>query len=532
VSLSTSAAQILNRPSVAFDTDRRYNNQNAWPFFYAFVPYPYHDTNKLNGGQGLIGIKCPAGQITDIPIRLDRDSVYRQLNARYTVYKEAIGSELGITITTTAGSRVATVSDTSVLAVKQPVAFLSATGIVHSGVISRIISATSIAFEQVVSISVAGATAYNRQFEYFDSPVLPPPTNTVTALSGTIEVAANQNPPIGDGYTVIGTLTAFTTELKVGSIISFIDSDGNTLYATVKTITDDLTLEINTRLPIDVEVFAGTGINLITEYTPLVGDISVAEGILSINGTATSFDTELNDGDLIRAIPTADIPEIYMIDTVVDPTTIIPYNTPEKTITSRFYEKVGSVLSGAISCTTSSKIITGIASAFTTELKVGSVVAFVNGSIFYVTVDKIISDTEFTTASFPVMNNQFDIAAVVEQAADFNFALADDSTLHRDLTDFVKVSFVLLSQQGRYLYGGTQTITDRTGNMIGLNECPLPISALQGERDGLGQLRTPSLQPYEGVVNVKVFNKSDTDVFVNGCLFGYKITFNRDDLHE
>jgi hypothetical protein len=86
------AALVLNRRSVEFGEDMRYQDQKAWPFWYPFIPWPYLNTDELNGGLGLMGHRVPAGRIVDIPVNLARDAAFRLINLKYTVYRPGYGS--------------------------------------------------------------------------------------------------------------------------------------------------------------------------------------------------------------------------------------------------------------------------------------------------------------------------------------------------------------------------------------------------------------------------------------------------------
>ena len=88
---------------------------------------------------------------------------------------------------------------------------------------------------------------------------------------------------------------------------------------------------------------------------------------------------------------------------------------------------------------------------------------------------------------------------------------------YRRLTDYIRVTVSMPSLRNRYLMGGLQE------DNSGLLERPHIISSLQGNDDGLGQLRTESLQPYEGIINIRFHNDYSEDVIINGPLFGYKI---------
>lgn len=101
---SVESGKALDRESVIFDADRKWNNQKAWPFWYPLIPYPYHETDTLNNGQGLLGIQVLPGQIKNINIITDRDTAYRLLNFKYTVFAANEGTAGAGTATFAAGS--------------------------------------------------------------------------------------------------------------------------------------------------------------------------------------------------------------------------------------------------------------------------------------------------------------------------------------------------------------------------------------------------------------------------------------------
>lgn len=51
-------------------------------------------------------------------------------------------------------------------------------------------------------------------------------------------------------------------------------------------------------------------------------------------------------------------------------------------------------------------------------------------------------------------------------------------------------------------------------------------STLQGQRNGLGQLRVPFLVPDQGVILMRIQNRGTKDVFVDGHVFGYKVVLS------
>jgi hypothetical protein len=539
VTTNSSVTRLMNKPSVTFETDRRYNNQNAYPFFYAFVPYPYLNTNHLNGGQGLMGIRVPAGQNIPIPIRLDRDSVYRQLSVKYTVYREFLNQPLNLVITTTAGSRQVTVDNSAILEVGDALAWLDSNGNIKTGVISRIISATSVALEEPCTSAAAAAALFTRGYKWYDSPVLSP-VSVSTPMSGTIAMAPNQNPIVGDGFTVIGTLTLFLSEIRVDDILVFMDSDGYIQYVAVKHIISDTELILVKKFPEDVEAFAGTTIARADYRERPAGEIAVPLTSTALTGFSTTFTTDLEPGAVVRSLYAPAFTKVMQIASVTNDTNAVLLYPAAVTVGVPMFfgddfQKIAQGATGLISITANNKLVTGVGTAFLTEVKEGSVIYIQTGSSTFInfTVDRVISDTELLVTTFidnpPGVPVVFGVGIL---ALDFNDAVAGENLIFRPLTDLVRVSFHMPSQQGRYLYGGGQVFMGADNDDMGFRMRPHLVSSLQGVDDGLGQLRTPTVQPYEGVVVATIYNDSDSDVIVNGCLFGYKITFTSEALHE
>lgn len=98
------SAEVLNKNAVKFDSDRKWNNQKFWPYWYPLIPYPWQETDTLNKGQGLLGIEILPGQIKDISIITDRDTAYRLLNLKYTVYSANEATTGAGTLTMVSGS--------------------------------------------------------------------------------------------------------------------------------------------------------------------------------------------------------------------------------------------------------------------------------------------------------------------------------------------------------------------------------------------------------------------------------------------
>lgn len=94
--------------------------------------------------------------------------------------------------------------------------------------------------------------------------------------------------------------------------------------------------------------------------------------------------------------------------------------------------------------------------------------------------------------------------------------------------NLIKVSLIIKSGQERYLYGGLGELGRNAPPE--LKEEPLFISSMQGFDDGKGTIRTPYLIAKEAVVVVRVTllsepSNSNTNFYVDGCLFGYKVAY-------
>jgi hypothetical protein len=102
------AKEFFDSNAVQFESNWRYNDQKAWPFWFPFVPSPYLDTDSQNGGLGLLGLTIPAGTTKDIFITTERDTVFRMLHAKYTAFEDTGGGVYrwwdGVLPNTVAGS--------------------------------------------------------------------------------------------------------------------------------------------------------------------------------------------------------------------------------------------------------------------------------------------------------------------------------------------------------------------------------------------------------------------------------------------
>jgi PKD repeat protein len=232
-------------------------------------------------------------------------------------------------------------------------------------------------------------------------------------LTGTISVTSGST-------TVEGSGTAFTTELEVGESIII-----NDIAYFIESITDDDTLVLT-------EAYDGlnqSGITAITRTSKLTGTIGVTNNSVTVNGSGTSFTTELQRGDSIEIGGVA-----YVIDAIVSDTELTlmnPYGGSTDTgldcfkKLSRFDGAYASSsegqavaisgkgtidinylrgdfeisilslsqLTGTIAVTNGTANIVGSGTAFTTELEVLEQIV-IEGVIY--TVYSIIDDTHIT----------------------------------------------------------------------------------------------------------------------------------------
>lgn len=167
------AAEVLNRSAVSFETDRKWNNQSAWPFWYPFIPKPYLDTDILYNGMGLLGITIRPGEIREIPIQIDRDTVYRLINIKHQVLRCSLGDLLTGTIT--AGTTTAVVgvgtAFTTELVKGAPIAFLNDAGRTVCGIVDVITDNTNLTLEQIPKGTTTANTFNKALYVDFDTSV-------------------------------------------------------------------------------------------------------------------------------------------------------------------------------------------------------------------------------------------------------------------------------------------------------------------------------------------------------------------------
>lgn len=163
------AAEVLDQAAVKFDTERKYNNQNAWPFWYPFIPKPYLNTDTLNAGKGLLGFTVRPGRTVQIPIQIDRDTVYRMINIKYTPFRCVLGTAIDApnTITTVAGSTALVgvgTTFTTTLTAGQPFAWTDDAGVVKCRVVESITDNLNAVFEVPADSVATGVLLFRGMF--------------------------------------------------------------------------------------------------------------------------------------------------------------------------------------------------------------------------------------------------------------------------------------------------------------------------------------------------------------------------------
>lgn len=541
--------KLLNQSAVTFDTDRRYNNQKAWPFWYPFVPKPYLETDTLNAGLGLLGITIPAGQTKDINIELDRDTVYRQLNVKYTAFRCALGEPVGaLTMTTAVNDATVTPSALTGLTVGQHIAWIDDAGAIRHGVIASIDTGGGTVELEQVAVSVATAVdMHSCEYLWYDD--VPATTPVNDDLTGTITIAPG-------GAALAGAGTNFDPEIAVGDVIQATDADGQIRFFQIATRTNDTTATITETLAAgDPGIAAGSTFKK-------VGSVQV--GTLDVDATTricTGVGTFWRDGDntggklyrgdilfypnaagVVQRLPVGDIDTDTQMKTMQATVTdsggaqTYALATATDTIGGAIVESSNAPVMDNISGTSftipiSSSAVTGVGTVFTEQFRVGDRFSVVDagGTRQIFTVAAITDDLTMTIAETTGGTAGTDNVAATSAGENMPFLLGPkkpNNLFHyRPLTQFIRVSYIMSSLRGRYLYGGSQEYLDPNNpDNSGLRERPHLISALQGVDDGLGMLRTPAVFPYQANCRIRVTNNYTEDIVINGTLFGYKIS--------
>ena len=391
------AGEVLNRAAVTFETDRRYNNQNAWPFWFPFIPKPYLNTDIFNNGLGLLGIRIPAGQTRDIPIQIDRDSVYRLINVKYTPYRCSIGRalEVGNTMSVTVGSTTMTGVGTAYLTTVSKgdhISWLDDNSNIQFGTVDSITSNTVLILEEAANVAATGVAMFTCNFVYYDTvPAQQRDVDFSADLTGTITTVAG-------ALTFVGVGTDFDAEVVVGESLSYTDDDGNVQIVVVDTITNDTNIVLAGPAPT-----VGTGVAF-QKVNALEGSITVAPGGAAMVGVDTEFVTDLTVGDVVEAIDVSGVKRHFIIDTITDATNIIIAETLAATdpgvAAGTSFRIVARVQTGTVTVTAVNRLVTGGGTAFTEELKQGDFIFYEDAAGICVRcpVSDIISDTELKSS--------------------------------------------------------------------------------------------------------------------------------------
>lgn len=414
---------LLKKNSVTFPEQMRVNDQGAWPFWYPLIPYPYHDTDILNGGTGLLGIKIPAGEIRNIFITLEQDTAFRLINLKYTVFEAAVPKDLNGVITTAIGSANVTGVTAAPL-----------TGTISIGIGNTAVVGVGTLFTAELSVGQTIVYTDDLAVEQFGK---------IQAITDNLNLVLETAAPSAATLKTFQISTLFLTELTAGDVITWLDDGGVRRFGTVLNIVDNLNL-----------VLAANALSVTTELTyknsDYIGFITTVPGDTSVVGTGTSFLTDAPAGSQIMWTNDSGQVEIGTVADVTNDLLLTLEQPAELVTTQASYD-----------------------------------------SIMYSWYDNVIGTP-------PLLNTLKFIP----------------------LTKRVRVGVNLPSLQGRYIYGGTQAYL-RGG---GFEERPRVIGSIQGAKDGVGTIRTASLLPHEGSINVRVFNEHNQPIYINGVAFGYKVT--------
>lgn len=218
------AAERLNRDAVQFDQNVSFQDQDAWPFWYPLIPYPFEETDILNDGLGLLGFELEPGEVKDLSIITERATVFRFLNTKFTINQCSVATPnvMGSTITVAAGN-VNIVAAAAIFAatdVGRKISWLNDNNIREFGTIAVFNAANSIDIASPPIASAAAGTAVS---------ISSPGTITSVNAAGAI---------VGDAQ------TTFTNTYTVGRRFSWVDSNGLERCGMIRSITDDQNMQL------------------------------------------------------------------------------------------------------------------------------------------------------------------------------------------------------------------------------------------------------------------------------------------------
>ncbi len=345
---------------------------------------------------------------------------------------------------------------------------------------------------------------------------------------------------ITSGTNEIGGLgTLFETEFVVGNSIIWLDDNKVIQSGVISQIDSDTVMFLEENILTESSITPGFHKILLScdtvpcqstdPLTTTTGTVTIPPGGDVVAGVLTTFLTDYLAGDVFQVRDVSGINRLFMVESIPTNFTMIitetlaggdPGVAAGSTIT-RLTQNVG--LPGTISIDNTTHTITGVGTSFddaTFGLKAGDTLFYedVNNVVAQLQIDKVITE-EIAYYTKTAINSDPTSFYSVAESTSAPSPVPRNLLVYRPLTDFVRVTLFYPSLRDRYSYGASQVEND-----TGLIERPLPITDLQGVDDGLGgRLRTESLQPYEGLVVIRVLNNYTEDLIVGGSLFGYKI---------
>ena len=217
------AGTELGRNAVEFDSNLRWNDQVAWPFFYPFIPNPYQETDPLNNGLGLMGFELEPGEVKRIPVLTERDSAYSQINCKIVANRCNVDTPVAgastitvVALNTTINSAAAAFAATDV---GRKISYVDNNGNRQENIVATFVGATQITVATAPPTAARAGTAFS------------------FSNAGTVAVAATG--------AVTGTNTVFTTDYAVGARFSYTDVNGLERCGTVLAIASDTAMTID-----------------------------------------------------------------------------------------------------------------------------------------------------------------------------------------------------------------------------------------------------------------------------------------------
>lgn len=278
---------------------------------------------------------------------------------------------------------------------------------------------------------------------------------------------------------------------------------------------------------------------------PATGEITVLANATAVVGIGTNFLTEYLPGDTMIAVDDSGQRRFAVVAAIATnlaltlhapfgPNAITGAGAVGLPPVSRYFRgdqwyQLSDHLTGGIQV--AGVNVTGIGTAFNTELQVGQNVAYIDdtGAVNIRTIATIpgAAAMTFTAAGGAVAG----VAGVA-----FKLSCQPGLTFNRfrPLYTYLRASAFIKSSGQRYYLGGTSELLGNAayapaslsvGNVGGgLQERPHALRSIQGFQDGLAMLYTPQQVPREGTIFVRVHNTHNAYTLqVDGTLFGYKV---------